>query len=384
MGKKLTTEEFITKARIVHGNKYDYSKAEYTAYNAKTTFGCKIHGEFLQSPERHLLSKTCCPICDNKQIALKNTGTLAQFLTTARKVHGNKYDYSKAIYVNTKTKLTVICPEHGEFTVAPNNHTSRKANCPACYVATKGQCNILTLNQFIINARLIHGDTYDYSDVEYINTNTRITICCKKHGNFNQTPTGHVNHKQGCPMCGMEMRYTTLDQFISKAKSLHKNKYDYSKVEYIHCNTKVTIICPIHGEFSQTPSNHNVAGCGCPMCASTQKYSNKSIEWLESIIEKENIYIQHALNGGEYRIPGTRFSADGYCKNTNTIYEFQGDAFHGNPNKYKNTDCCHPRNKDVTACELYQKTIERENKIKSLGFNLIVMWESDWNKLRSK
>ncbi|MGI0076333.1 MAG: DUF7487 domain-containing protein [Nitrosopumilaceae archaeon] len=106
-------------------------------------------------------------------------------------------------------------------------------------------------------------------------------------------------------------------------------------------------------------------------------FSNKSILWLESIIKEQNILIRHAQNGGEYKIPNTRYSADGYCKETNTIYEFHGDIWHGNPEIYESHEICNPFS-DLTAGELYQKTLERENKIRELGYNLIVMWENDF------
>jgi len=108
------------------------------------------------------------------------------------------------------------------------------------------------------------------------------------------------------------------------------------------------------------------------------KFSNKSNNWIISISKKERIYIQHALNEGEYPIPGTRYKADGYCVGTNTIYEFYGDRFHGNIKVFKPEDNCHPFDNKITAGELYQKTIEREHLIKSLGYNLVVMWESDF------
>jgi hypothetical protein len=110
--------------------------------------------------------------------------------------------------------------------------------------------------------------------------------------------------------------------------------------------------------------------------ASATGYSYKCIYWLESIMQEEGIYIQHALNEGEYRIPGTRFKADGYCAETNTIYEFHGDCFHGNPRIYNADEICSPFS-TLTAGELYQKTLQREQLIRSLNYNLISVWASD-------
>ena len=108
----------------------------------------------------------------------------------------------------------------------------------------------------------------------------------------------------------------------------------------------------------------------------TVGYSIKAIQWLEEIMKEEQIFIQHAGNVGEYSIPGTRFKVDGYCKETNTCYEFHGVYWHGHPSKFSPTDI-NPVNKK-TYGELYQKTLERDQKIRDLGYNLVVMWEHEW------
>lgn len=97
--------------------------------------------------------------------------------------------------------------------------------------------------------------------------------------------------------------------------------------------------------------------------------------------KKEDLYIQHAENGGEYRIPGTRYFVDGFCEETNTIYEFYGDVYHGNPLFNPNAKC-HPYNKGITAKTLFQRTMEREQKIRELGYNIIVKWENDPKMLK--
>ncbi|MGI0075835.1 MAG: hypothetical protein ACREAU_00320 [Nitrosopumilaceae archaeon] len=109
-------------------------------------------------------------------------------------------------------------------------------------------------------------------------------------------------------------------------------------------------------------------------------FSWKAIHWLESLMKQQNTFIQHAENGGEYNIPDTRYHVDGYCQETNTIYEFHGDLFHGNPSIFESHEKCHPFNPNITAGELHEKTIERENKIKALGYALVVVWESEFMK----
>ena len=127
-------------------------------------------------------------------------------------------------------------------------------------------------NIFIEKARQIHNDKYDYSKVNYVNSRTKVCIICPTHGEFWQTPHNHLKG-YGCAECGKEKSHLskmTTEDFIVKSKEIHGNKYDYSKACYKTCDTKVCIICPEHGEFWQTPSNH-INGRGCPKCANEKR-----------------------------------------------------------------------------------------------------------------
>ena len=193
--------------------------------------------------------------------------TTEEFKAKAEKVHGpGKYDYSKVEYVNNRTKITIICPDHGEFFQKPDSHL-RGRGCPHCANEAKTD----TTEEFIIKAtaKESHGDRYDYSKVEYVNNRTKITIICPDHGEFFQKPNSHLQG-QGCPHCADERRHErqigTTGEFKAKGKEVHGDRYDYSKVEYVNSYTKVTIICPDHGEFEQIPSGH-LRGCGCAHCA---------------------------------------------------------------------------------------------------------------------
>ena len=113
-------------------------------------------------------------------------------------------------------------------------------------------------------------------------------------------------------------------------------------------------------------------------------YSRTQIEWLEFIMQLQHLHIQHAENGGEYKIPDTRLKVDGFCESTNTIYQFHGDYYHGNPNnpRFKDPTKINPTCK-IMYSELYKKTLEIEKNIQELGYNLVVMWEYDWKKINS-
>ena len=197
--------------------------------------------------------------------------TTQEFIERARLVHGDKYDYSKANYKNAQENITIICPEHGEFTQKASHHLSGHG-CKKCSDHKNGRAKASKLEQFICKAQALHYSRYDYSQSIYVNARTKIKIICPIHGEFYQTPDHHLRG-HGCPKCGFEStansKRSTTEQFVEKSIKVHGNKYDYSKVEYVNNYTKVCIICPEHGEFWQTPSDH-LSGRGCKECSESQ------------------------------------------------------------------------------------------------------------------
>lgn len=238
----------------------------------------------------------------------------------------------------------------------------------------------LTTAKFIEKANSTHDYQYRYDQVKYVDSKTKVLIGCPKHGSFYQQPNGHLLG-QGCPLCGRikcdNNRKISQEDFIDRATQKHKGKYKYTKTHYIRNNLKVTITCPTHGDFAQIAYDH-LRGRGCQKCAKT-KYSTIAIEWLDKISHQRGISIQHAGNDREFLIPDSKYRADGYCEETNTIYEFYGDKWHGNPVIYEANEKCNPFN-DMTAGELYQKTVEREHFIRQKGYNLETVWESEYLK----
>lgn len=128
--------------------------------------------------------------------------TTEEFIEKARAIHGDKYDYSKAEYVDTCTDVVIVCPIHGEFPQKPVDHTSRKRGCPQCGVEKSAEAKRKTAEEFIKEAKAIHGDYYDYSKVEYRGTKQYVKIICKRCGcTFPQKPEVHLGNKSGCPDC---------------------------------------------------------------------------------------------------------------------------------------------------------------------------------------
>ena len=376
--RRSNVHKFITDATNIHGDNYDYSKVNYYKSSNKIIIICKTHGEFQQTPNSHL-GGNGCRICAFEYTSGLQRSNITNFIEDATKVHGDKYAYSKVNYVNSKTKIIIICKEHGEFHQTPSGHLSGKG-CNQCGRIMAIMKTTKTLDQFINEAIQVHGDKYDYSNVNYINISTNINIICKYHGEFQQTPHKHLQSKIGCPKCVLNVigkwNNSTTECFIESAIKKHNNTYDYSKVMYTTAIEKIIIICKHHGEFEISPNSH-LNGSGCSKCK--PNYSKQQIKWLDLLSKIHNIHIQHALNESEYMIPTTKLKADGYCKETNTIYEFHGDFWHGNP-KLFNSKKINTVTKN-TFGELYTKTLEREQQIKSLGYNLVVLWEYDWNRL---
>jgi hypothetical protein len=327
-------DKFIKKAKEIHGDKYDYSQVVYINSTTKVIIICPIHKEFEQAPSEHLISKGCRK-CGIVKTATKKRCSINDFILKAKEIHGDKYDYSQVVYINCITKVIIICPIHKEFEQRPSSHLSY--GCNKCGIVKRANKNRSSIDKFIKKAKEIHGVKYDYSEVEYINSTTKVIIICKTHGEFKQTPSGHLQGA-GCNQCAIETNTNNLksntDEFIEKAIKKYGDKYDYSKVEYIESRKKVIIICKTHGEFELRPNDH-LSGYGCYRCSYSKQFSNTQIKWLQFLSVYYNIQIQHAENDTEYKIQNTRYKADGYCKETNTIYEFHGDFWHGNPNLFK-------------------------------------------------
>ncbi len=306
----------------------------------------------------------------------RGDATLEHFLAKAHKKHGDKYDYSKVSYGDEK--VVIVCPKHGDFSQRPAQHVYANG-CPKCGIERKVASRTKTLQQFIEEANEKHNHKYDYSTVVYKNVGVKVSIVCPKHGTFSQKPNDHL-FGYGCSKCGTEKVAKSLritkEEFIDRAMKLHQNKYDYSQVLLGEKNTcQVKIVCLEHGEFRQSPKNH-LQGHGCAKCISVG-FSKKACNWIDEISEQLEIKIRHAKSTkGEKRIKppqGRTIYVDGYCKQTNTVYEFHGCIWHGCPECF-DPDYTSPIT-GKTMREHHDKTLKREKIIRDLEYNLEVVWE---------
>jgi very-short-patch-repair endonuclease len=293
----------------------------------------------------------------------------------------------------------------------------------------------LTTEQFITKSLSKHNNDYSYSKSVYIDEKTKVLIVCKSHGDFYQLPA--VHYRSGCPSCGLIVRYNlrknNQQEILNRFNDKYKNRFDYSKVEYVKMKLKVLITCNLHKfEFLQTPERHLISKTGgCPLCNSIGKgrlstssfieksillYNNKydysEVDYLKSNKKVNIICKYHGVfsmtpnshlngrgcvkcnrNGGimeniwldrfnihkdyrQYKID--KFYVDGVDLENNIVYEFNGDFWHGNPNIY-NVDEVNRVN-GVKFGELYEKTIKREDSLRKLGYEVISIWESDFKK----
>ena len=220
---------------------------------------------------------------------------LFNFLKKARNVHGDKYDYSKSLYLGSREKIEIICPLHGSFFQIPTNHLSGKG-CKECSKIKIIENQRSNTEEFISKARNIHGDKYDYSLVDYKNNSTQVEIICMEHGKFIQPPKDHLSGR-GCPTCGRERSNEDIksrmmlskDEFIKRANEVHGDKYDYSLVDYKDTRTKVEIICPVHGSFFQSPNKH-MQGNGCKVCGRERTIEHNFLTLDDFIKRARNVH----------------------------------------------------------------------------------------------
>ncbi len=211
--------------------------------------------------------------------------TKQEFIDKANEVHNFSYDYSKVEYVNSKTKVLIICPIHGEFWQTPQAHL-RGHKCPLCANKRRGDAIRSNKDDFIKRAKEIHGDEYDYSQVEYKGAMKKVPIICKKHGTFYMTPMSHLLG-QKCPKC--QGKGLNTEEIIEMFREKHGDTYDYSQVVFTKMHDKVPIICKEHGVFYQTPSKH-LLGQGCPKCGKQHMAKERALTNEEFIKRCKAIY----------------------------------------------------------------------------------------------
>jgi very-short-patch-repair endonuclease len=289
LSSRSSTKDFVKKADRLHNGIYGYSKVVYVKSNQKVTITCKKHGDFQQTPNTHLRPAGCKKCAIERQVERQRLGD-DEFKEASRKIHGDKYDYSRVVYVNAHVKVEIKCPKHGWFWQTPKHHKNDGSGCNLCGYEAGAKKQSLTLKEFLKKAEMKHLGKYDYSKVQYLNNHTHVVITCPHHGDFKQTPSNHLHPSpRGCPTCG-DIN-TSLKQLMSpedyfrQVSLFHKNKYDYSKAKYTGIFERLKIICPLHGEFITSAQSHKNSGCpDCGVIASGEKSRSNTAQFIESAI----------------------------------------------------------------------------------------------------
>ncbi len=268
-------EKFIKKANIVHNNKYDYSKVVYTNNKTPVVIICPEHGEFTQRPDNHLHGAGCFR-CGVELRGINQRLSTEDFVARAKEIHNNKYTYNKTIYYKTDEKVVITCPIHGDFLQTPNIHLGG-CGCPKCKSEASSIREKSTKEEFIQKANVIHNNKYSYNKVNYIDGHTKVVITCPKHGDFIQKPCLHLNHRQGCPKCGIERMMIAngnentdhlgnkFNSIAEKCKHWHIPMHTYraridsgwTELEALTCPTQMSISeYRIHNYLSNASINH--------------------------------------------------------------------------------------------------------------------------------
>jgi len=366
MNVKHTLEEFIAISNITHHNFYIYLKSTYDGNKKKTIVTCPIHGDFLVTPNAHMRGQGCkqCGIERRSRNAIISPDEILKRLQAA---HSTDYTWNISKYTRQHDLIGIRCNTCGwEFKQMLDSHI-RGAGCPRC------SGNIQHTNEtFKIKAISIHGNLFNYDLVSYVDTYTPIKIICNTCGKtFKQRPNDHLDG-HGCNICAHQKiglaRRNGRNGFITKANKKHNNRYGYDDVpEDVIGKDIISILCKTHGKFPQMAEKH-LNGAGCPICG--RLISKKEIKFLDYVnIPDDKEHRQVKLYGKK---------VDGYDPITNTIYEFLGDYWHGNPELYFSNDI----NRAVKKShgQLYQTTMDRLYFLYNHGYNIKYIWENDWIK----
>lgn len=282
--------------------------------------------------------------------------------------HNDEFDYSLTEYKNSNESITVTHKICGTtFTVGSYTHL-QNGGCITCANNNSRK----TQEQAIKEFELTHGNEYDYSLVKYVAQHVKIDIIHKKCGRtFSQEAKSHRKGR-GCTFCNIRKKLST-DEFLRRAIELNGDKYDYSKVEYLQAGKKVIIGCNCCGLFFlQRPGHHIYFNLGCPSCSGAiSKKEKKWLDFLEIPNDFEHRQVQISVNSFSFHVDGLV---------DNTIYEFYGSYWHGDPRFNKKNHVINKKNPAVTAEIIFQKTLDRQKLLIAAGYELKFVWELDWDK----
>lgn len=359
--KRKTFEEFIISARKIHGDDYNYLSPYINNYTGIKIIHRICGHEFIQKPKNHIDGKNGCPKCFKTNELKPNE----KFLDEARYVHGDNYEYLSE-YIRRDIDIKILHKECGKiFYQTPASHVFKACGCSHCF----GD-ELKTFEQFVIDAKEVHGNEYFYPTQDYKGCKVLLNIIHTKCGAiFKQIPVCHLRG-QGCPDCfGNKLK--THDDFINEANLLHNNEYDYIG-KYINAVTKIEVVHKKCGTyFTISPNKHLSLMRGCPKCG--KRISKPETAWLDLLgISKEN----RQYPAFKYN---TKRQCDGFDPTTNTILEYNGSFYHGDIRFFLEEEY----NEKVKAYhgDLYKVTLSRREELLLVGYNVYEKWDRDGREI---
>jgi Zn finger protein HypA/HybF involved in hydrogenase expression len=314
--EKLTTETYINRVKDIHEIKYDYSKTVYDGYKNDITISCPTHGDFQVTAWNHYKLKHGCYECTGRG---RIVNKLEYFISKAKKIHENKYDYSLIIeYNGTMKKYPIKCPIHGIWEVTLDNHILKKSGCPKCKgIGLSNEEKIEIANQ-------IHNNKYDYTLIkEPIRDKKKYNIKCNKCSYiFNNSWDNHTNKSQGCPKCNTPGRKKRTIESIKKQVNEMNTGYEYNWDSYkSYYDNGFEIKCHKHGWFNQQVSNH-LMGQRCPKCK-----SSRGEEFVRKFLKDKKINYVEQKTFDSCINPKTNYylKFDFYIPSINLCIEYDGE-----------------------------------------------------------
>lgn len=281
---KLDQAEFERRVRQTHGKRYGLALAFYLTQYDNVTVHCAEHGEFSILP-LNLWQGSGCPRCARLEGGKKHRITQEDYLRRAEEVHGTTYDHGLIQFTRMHDRIVVVCRNHGQFSPTAVNYLAGRG-CKVCGTSRAAAARtpklVFQVDEVLARFHETHGDQYDYTSVVYEHSNRHVTIVCRRHGAFLQTPSGHWAGK-GCPECGRltraESLILTTEEAVARFRQLHGDRYDYADTVYDRFRRRVTIRCKRHGPFLQSPQAH-LEGKGCPRCSQSSG-ETRAAAWLQ-------------------------------------------------------------------------------------------------------
>ena len=320
--ERLTTEKFKERAIALWGNEYDYSLAHCECSIDLVKIICKEHGVFEKQVWNHLNGQGC-PKCSKEHFASKVCIGKEEIIKRCKETHGDKYKYDLVDTNRVSDKIKIICDKHGVFEQFAFHHINGNG-CPICATENTASKLSLTQEEFIKRAKEIHNGFYTYEKTVFVTTKKKVIVTCPKHGDFETIASNHLKGS-GCPHCARERNAVacrnTQEDFLRRAKEVHGDRYCYEKTIYQTLETPVTITCPEHGDFTQTPISH-LHGNGCPHC-----HRSKGETKVANFLQIHNVKFEIQKKVENLNLFGGRkyFLLDFYLQDYNTIIEYNGE-----------------------------------------------------------